>query len=279
MNQRIRECVLVLLAVGMMVLTGCGSMNNPSMAKSCGVYTTVFPEGESLDLPGASYQEYHTFGYGVTPAAVVLGYGFYDGYNNRPQAFTLQVVEAATGTVVATSGGDDFWGKAAVIELPVRKSGSYRVKLIINNSVYDTWDFAIAGDAPADGTNSTAKPSAYAKGQFGISLTAAQSPDVFGEYDGAMMDKLNRSAEKDFNDAKQSIFAQLPPGKVLVQFELDQDGQVHDVKILSNTLDDDVGQFFLRVLQDSAPYKPWPAAARTAMGSNPRMMQATLYLD
>jgi hypothetical protein len=279
MNQRIRGLVLALLAAGMTMVTSCGSMGSASTTKSCGVYTTVAPGDDLLDLPAASYQQYHTFGYGMTPAAVVVGYGVDDGFNNRPQPFTLQVVETATGTVIATRGGEDFWGKASVIDLPVRKSGSYQVKLIINRSVYDTWDFTIAGDAPTDSTNNAAKPPAYAKGQFGISLAAAQEADVFTEYDGAMMTKLNNTAEKEFNEAKESIFAQLPPGKVLLQFDLDQDGQIHDPKILSNTLDDDVGQFFLRVLQDSAPYQPWPAAARSAMGSNLRTMQATLYLD
>lgn len=262
-----------------MVLAGCSGMSHASVTKLRGVYTTISPKADSLDLPGASYQQYHTFGYGVTPAAVVIGYGYDDGFNNRPQAFTVQVAEAASGTVIMTRGGEEFEGMASVIDLPIRKSGSYQAKLIINNSVYDTWDFSIAGDAPGDSTNSTAKPPAYAAGQFGISLEAAEGPDVFTQYDDVLLAKLNNTAQKELNEAKESIFAQLPAGKVLVQFELDREGQIHGAKILSNSLDDDVGQFFLRVLQDSAPYEPWPAAARAAMGDNLRTMQATLYLD
>ena len=258
---------VLLLALAVVFGTaGCGTIN-PNVTKERGVYTTMAMEGENLDMPASGYTSYKTFGPSQTPAAVVVGYGFDDGpNNNRSQEFDLQVVEADSGAVILNSSGSAFAGKAAVINLPIRKSGNYRLKLIINNSIYDTWDFTVNREAPA-GTGSTAlQLPVYAKGMFSTSIE--EIPDAFSQYDEYLLQAMNDAVEKQMASANHDDFAQTPPGHVLVQFDLSETGQVSLPRIIQNNLGEPLGNFFLHALQSGSPYKAWPDAARAATGTN-----------
>src|SRR5208282_4505309 len=132
---------------GLCAVAGCnttgGGTASTGTVKERGVYTTLVMPGQNIDMPGSGYSSSDSFGPGQSPAAVVVGYGFWDGNNNQPQAFDLELDEAATGAVVFKSSGDDYVGKAAVFNLPIRKSGNYHLKLIMNGSVSDAWDFSV----------------------------------------------------------------------------------------------------------------------------------------
>jgi hypothetical protein len=224
-------------------------------------------EGENPDLPASGYTSYKFFGPSQTPAAVVVGYGFYDGpNNNRSQEFDLEVVEVASGTVILNSSGSAFAGKAAVINLPIRKSGNYRLKLIINNSVYDTWDFTVNREVPADVASTATQPPAYAKGIF--STRIEEIPDAFSQYDDYLLQALNDAVEKQMASVNHDDFAQIQPGNVLIQFDLSEPGRVSSPKIIQNSLGDALGDFFLHALQSGSPYKAWPDATRAAIGTN-----------
>jgi hypothetical protein len=267
---------LLTLAV-VFICAGCDTTSS-SVVKERGVYTTVAMEGENIDLPASGYTSCKTFGPSQTPAAVVVGYGFDDGVNrDRPQEFDLQLIEVTSGTVIHTTSGSAFAGKAAVIDLPIRKSGNYRLKLIINNSVYDTWDFTVNREAPADTASVAAQPPAYAKGMFGTSIE--EIPDAFSQYDDSLMQALNDVIQKESAAANHDIFAQIPPGRVVIQFDLNDTGQISSAKIIENTLNDALGQFFLHALQDGAPYKAWPAATRAAFGTSSRSMKVNFNYD
>jgi hypothetical protein len=245
---------------------GCGT-TNPNVTKERGIYTTVAMGGENLDMPASGYTSYKTFGPSQTPAAVIVGYGFDDGpNNNRSQEFDLQVVETGSGAVILNSSGSAFAGKAAVINLPIRKSGNYRLNLIINNSVYDTWDFTVNREAPPDTGSTAVLPPTYAKGMFSTSIE--EIPDVFSQYDEYLLQAMNDAVEKQMASANHDDFAQTPPGRVLIQFDLSETGQVSLPRIIQNNLGDALGIFFLHALQSGSPYKAWPDTARAAAGAN-----------
>jgi len=48
---------------------------------------------------------------------------------------------------------------------------------------------------------------------------------------------------------------------------------------MENTLSVGIGRFFVRALQNNAPYSAWPAAIRAAVGSSTRTVSATFYYD
>jgi hypothetical protein len=64
-----------------------------------------------------------------------------------------------------------------------------------------------------------------------------------------------------------------------VQFDLSARGEVTSPQIVENTLSNAIGQFFLRALQNGAPYKAWPAEARAAAGGDTRAMKVTFRYD
>lgn len=227
--------------------------------KERGVYTTLAMEGNNLDLPGSGYSSYKTFGSGQTPAAVVVGYGYWDGTYNHPQQFELQVIESATGTVIFDTSGYEYAGKAAVIDLPIRKSGNYQLKLLANNSLYDTWDFTV--DRAGDPSKTTSN--VYAKGVFMVGLTTQEKNTNFASYNSYLLNAVIDSVGKTASQADQAIFSQMPAGKVVISFQLDQSGNVSSAQILENTLNDALAQFFLHALQDAAPFKPWSAEEHT----------------
>src|SRR5215469_2230930 len=72
-------------------LTGCAATSGT--VKERGVYTTLATQGHHLDLPSSGYASYKNFGPSQTPAAVVVGYGSWDGVYTHPQQFDLQVIE------------------------------------------------------------------------------------------------------------------------------------------------------------------------------------------
>jgi hypothetical protein len=270
---------VVLLALAVIFSFGGCSTTSPNVIKERGVYTTMAMEGQNLDLPASGYTSCKTFGPGQTPAAVVVGYGYWDGTYNRPQAFNLEVVEVTSGTVIINRSGNALAGKVEYINLPIRKSGDYRLKLIINDSVYDTWDFTVNREVPADAASATIQPPVYAKGNYSTSIKGLETTDAFNQYDDSLLQAFNDAIQKECANVNHDIFAQVPPGRVIVQFDLSENGQVGSSKIIENTLNETLGQFVLRVLQNGAPYKPWPAAARAAIGTGSRSMTVIFYYD
>ena len=233
-------------------------------------------------MPDTGYRVCRMFDHGIMPAAVVTGYGTFDGTYYHPQAFTLQVVEAATGTVVMTRNGEAYHGKSVVYDLPIQKSGNYRLKLIMRDSVYDTWDFTVnASDAADDSAAGNATNGTPGKKQwrFHFRIDRTPSNDTFAEYDKPFINDLGDATLVEANNSDPKIFSQAPAGKVVIQFNLDPKGLVHSAVIIKSTLDRDQGTFFLRALERGAPYRPWPEGARRALGSGTRSMVVTFYWE
>jgi hypothetical protein len=270
--------VALLAWVAISGLVGC-STTNSNVIKERGVYTTMAMEGQNLDLPASGYTSCKTFGPGQTPAAVIVGYGYGGDNDSHPQAFNLEVIEVASSTTILNLNGNALAGKAEYFNLPIRKSGDYRLKLIINDSIADTWDFTVNREVPADAVSATAQPQVYAKGDFSTSIEGPETADAFNQYDYSLMQAFNNAVQKEYVNANHDDFAQIPPGHVVVQFDLSETGQVGSPKIIENTLNDTLGQFFLRALQNGSPYKAWPAATRAAIGTDSRSVKVTFFYD
>jgi hypothetical protein len=264
------------LAVVLTLAGGCASTDS-NVVKTRGVYTTVAVDGRFLDLPYSQYASCQAFGPGQTPAAVVAGYGDWEGGLNRPQLFTLQLFETGSGTLLFSKDGNAYYGKVATIPLPIRKSGDYQLKLLINNTEYDTWKFTVRREAGA--VESSAAPAAYAKGRFGASLEPETYVDAFNAYDDALLEKLLNAVQKESATTDRSIFAQVQPGRVVIEFTLDENGRIESPAVTGNTLNEDLGRFFLRALTNGAPYPAWPAAARQALGRDAFKLKATFNYD
>jgi len=169
--------------------------------------------------------------------------------------------------------------KAEIIDLPIRKSGDYQLKLIINDSIADTWDFTVNREIPADTVSATATPQVYAKGNFSTRIEGLETTDAFNQYDDTLMQAFNDAVQKEYANANQDDFAQIPPGHVVVRFDLNENGQVSSPKIIENTLTKALEHFFLRALQSGSPYKAWPATARAGIGTGSRSVKVTFFYD
>jgi hypothetical protein len=234
--------------------------------------------GENLDMPGSGYTSWNTFHPGQTPAAVVVGYGYWDGSVSRPQDFSLEVVELPTGNVIIRRSGEAHAGKAAVLDLPIRKSGSYSVRLRVNGSIYDTWNFTVDREAIA-GEGGPASAAAYAKGNFSASLDPSCLRDAFLKYDEQFLQDVMNAVGKEEEKGPQEMFAQVAPGQVTVRFDLGEKGGIRSPQIVTRTLNETLAGFFLRALTNGAPYRPWPASATAANAQGWRPIQLVLYYD
>jgi len=267
---------IVLLAGWLCFSGGKQSFIAASITKERGVYTTVAMPGRPLDMPASGYTSCKSFGLGQTPAAVVIGYGFQDGGNNYPLEFNLELTEIATGKVLENLNGSAYAGKAAVFDLTIHKSGDYRLRLLVKGSVYDTWDFTVNREDATSG-NTTANPRAFAHRDFSASLTG--TPDALMDYDDYFLQAINYYVLKAREDADSSLFAQIPVGQMAIQFVQTDNGKVTAAKITENTLNADLGKFFLHAFESGSPYKAWPAPAKAALGTNARPMTVTFFYD
>ena len=265
---------------GIVFLAGCDTVVNSSVVKTRGIFTTVAAEGQDSDMAASDLVSSTNFGAGQVPEAVVVGYGFPDG---SPQPFELQVVETAGETSVFTSNGNVYAGKVALIDLPIRDTGKYQARLLINDYVQDAWDFTVTRDATS--TNLTAAPApasppvmADTKTDFEVVVSPWGGGDIFSDYDAALSQALT-AALTEARKGSRDLFAEVTPGHVIIRFDMDEKGQVSSPEIIGNTLDDALGQFFLRVLQNGSPYRPWSDATKTVYGDHPRTMKVTFYID
>ena len=267
----------------LIVLAGCSQLpvengsTSSGTIKTRGVYTTLAKPGQELDMSGGEYLQCRSFS-GQAPAAVIMGYGDSDGHVNYGQPYDLQLVESASGTIMETYTGQIYHGKAAIMDLAIRKTGQYRLVLTINGSPADTWDFSVTRNAPADRHPGEAA-TAYAQGDFAVAIED-EALDAFKSYNDSLIWLLNREIQKELKEHPSlDDFAQMPPGHVLVQFDLKASGQVASPRILENTLSEALGRFFLGVLQNGAPYKSWPAEARAAVGVDSRTLRVNFYYN
>lgn len=280
-----RKCEMLMFYAGFICLLGMcgcdtvGTDPGSGSVKTRGVYTTLALQGHSLDMPDTAYLSHTAFGQGQAAAAVVVGYGSFNNGLNQPEAFELELTEAQSGRVVLRTQGGIYAGRAAIQRLPIRKSGDYRLKLLINHTLADTWNFSVTRAPVAEHPAPAGHPSEYAQGAFGISLDPVSVSGPFSEYDRQLIQAILSSVQRQARKEDPDIFAQVEPGQVTARVVQKESGALSEAVIVDNTLTEELGQFFLRALQGRSTYGAWPAAAREVNPSAERTISVIFRYD
>jgi len=109
-------------------------------------------------------------------------------------------------------------------------------------------------------------------------LHPPSKPDpIFAKYDRAVIRKVEsrwyalldgrgfRSGEK--------------KGRVILEFRLNANGSVSDMKVVKNELDDSYAAACQSAVNDVAPFPPWPEDARKRFGWDHRLVTFTFYYN
>jgi hypothetical protein len=104
------------------------------------------------------------------------------------------------------------------------------------------------------------------------SLDAKATP--FGDYDSRFVGAVTQRWY-DLLDSQR--FSQDRSGKVTLQFHLNSDGSITDMKILENTVGDMLGYVCTESVMDPSPFEKWPSDMRRMVGENFREMTFTFY--
>jgi TonB family protein len=104
------------------------------------------------------------------------------------------------------------------------------------------------------------------------SLDAMATP--FGAYDRAIVEAISQRWY-DLLDSQQ--FADSRTGKVTVDFHLNPDGSVTELKISGNSVGDLLGYVCQNAIEEAAPFAKWPSDMRRMVGANFREITFTFY--
>ena len=96
----------------------------------------------------------------------------------------------------------------------------------------------------------------------------------FGAYDAAVVEAVQQRWY-DLLDSRQ--FAQDRTGKVTLQFHLNYDGTVSDMKVTDNTVGELLSLVCREAIEGSAPFATWPGDMRRMVGRNYREISFTFY--
>jgi outer membrane biosynthesis protein TonB len=98
----------------------------------------------------------------------------------------------------------------------------------------------------------------------------------FGSYDALIIAAI----QKRWYDLLASRdYAANYSGKVIVEFRLNSDGRVTDMKVTENSVTEILALLCQRAVQDPAPFEPWPADLRRMVGRNYREVRFTFYYN
>ena len=95
----------------------------------------------------------------------------------------------------------------------------------------------------------------------------------FGAYDAAFIDAVT-ARWYDLLDNRD--FAQGRSGKVVLEFHLNYDGRITDMRIAENTAGEMLGLICEKAVLDPAPFAPWPSDMRRMAGDT-RSVRFTFY--
>jgi hypothetical protein len=96
----------------------------------------------------------------------------------------------------------------------------------------------------------------------------------FGAYDAALVSAVTQRWY-DLLDSQQ--FAMDRNGKVMLQFHLNYDGTITDMKVVQNTVGELLSYVCEKAVSDPAPFAKWPSDMRQMVGENYREITFTFY--
>jgi hypothetical protein len=106
------------------------------------------------------------------------------------------------------------------------------------------------------------------------SLDAKATP--FGQYDAEFIEAV-QSRWYDLLD--NMSFDGYRRGRVVVQFHLNYDGRITDIKVLDNSVGEMLGLLCQKAVLDPAPYDKWPREMRLMVDKDYREIQFTFYYN
>jgi hypothetical protein len=104
------------------------------------------------------------------------------------------------------------------------------------------------------------------------SFDAKSTP--FGDYDRRFIDAVT---SRWYGLLDSQKFSQDRSGKVTLQFHLNYDGSISDMKIVENTVGDLLGYVCSEAVTDPSPFEKWPSDMRRMVGANFREITFTFY--
>lgn len=96
----------------------------------------------------------------------------------------------------------------------------------------------------------------------------------FGAYDAAFIQAVTQRWY-DLLDSRQ--FSRDRTGKVAIEFHLNYDGSITDMKVVQNTVGDLLCYVCQKAVMDPAPYAKWPSDMRLLVGAEYREITFTFY--
>ena len=99
---------------------------------------------------------------------------------------------------------------------------------------------------------------------------------LIGEYDAAF---VNAVQQRWYDLLDQKHYDGYQRGKVVLQFALNYDGRITDMKVLEATVGVDLSLMCEMAVLDPAPYAPWPSDMRRMIGGNQRTVTFTFYYN
>jgi len=98
----------------------------------------------------------------------------------------------------------------------------------------------------------------------------------FGAYDAAFI----AAVSKRWYDLLDGIrYDGYQPGKVVLQFHLNYDGRITEMKVADSTVGEMLGLLCQKAVLDPAPFDKWPREMRLMVGRDSRPIQFTFYYN
>lgn len=112
--------------------------------------------------------------------------------------------------------------------------------------------------------------------RFGLDSSFDVKSTPFGSYDAAIIAAIR---QRWYDLLETRDFTANYSGRVVLEFRLNSDGRVTDMKVSENSVSEILGLLCQRAVQDPAPFLPWPADLRRLVGKDYREVRFTFYYN
>jgi hypothetical protein len=99
---------------------------------------------------------------------------------------------------------------------------------------------------------------------------------AFGDYDAQIIAAIE---QRWFDLLDNPVFTNLRTGKVAVEFHLNFDGRITDMRVIESSVDDMQSYVCQRAISEPSPYERWPSDMRHLIGANYRIVTFVFYYD
>jgi hypothetical protein len=107
----------------------------------------------------------------------------------------------------------------------------------------------------------------------------ASSLDVLGTPFGDYDERIVRAIQQRWYDLLDNENVSRHTGRVVVEFRLNYDGRITNMKVSDNTVGESLAYLCERAISEPAPYERWPSEMRLTVGTDYRDVKFTFYYD